>query len=94
MIQLNSHLRSIDIMKGIAMIMVILVHYEQSFNMCEWFYYLKMGCPIFFVCSGFGVMSLIKRKYSLLLENTNELHLFYYSRFKALAGSLTVFKNS
>ena len=31
----------IDIIKGIAMIMVIMVHYEQSFHICKWFQYLQ-----------------------------------------------------
>lgn len=83
--QLNGRIKAIDILKGIAMIMVILFHYEQGFGICKWFHYLQTGCPIFFVCSGFGIISLISRKYSSLVEDRNTLFSFYLSRFKSLA---------
>ena len=81
---MDKRLRSIDFMKGIAMIMIILVHYEQSFNLCKWFWYLQMGCPIFFVCSGFGIMSLIEKRYNGIIDKNN-YKAFYLSRLKALA---------
>lgn len=78
------HYKSIDILKGIAMIMVILVHYEQSFDICKYFHYLQHGCSIFFVCSGFGIISLINKKYPYIESNKNELRDYYFSRFKTL----------
>lgn len=78
-------IRSLDILKGIAMIMVIMVHLEQSFDLCKWFYYFQQGCPIFFVCSGFGIATLICRRYPLLNSDKIELKRYYFSRFKALA---------
>lgn len=80
----NRRLLSLDIIKGIAMIMVILVHYEQSFGLCSWFAYLQMGCPIFFVASGFNIMCLIHRQFGGCLNRQN-IRAFYYSRYKALA---------
>lgn len=79
--------KSIDILKGIAMIMVILVHYEQSFSMSNYYLgYLQKGCSIFFVCSGFGIISLINKKYTNMELNKKELIDYYFSRFKALAA--------
>ena len=68
------------------MIMIILVHYGQnfSFSVCEAFQYLQMGCPIFFVASGFGIMCLINNKYNGNLNKSNTRQ-FYGSRLKALA---------
>lgn len=80
----SKRIKSIDIIKGIAMIMVIMVHYEQSFGICKWFHYFQMGCPMFFVASGFGIMCLINRKFEGCLKKNN-VQQFYYSRFKALA---------
>lgn len=81
---LDKRYRAIDFMKGIAMIMVILVHYEQSFGLCHWFWYLQMGCAIFFLCSGFSIMSLINKKFNGVIDKTN-IKAFYFSRIKALA---------
>lgn len=83
--QLNNRVRAIDVFKGIAMIMVIMVHFEQSFGLCKWFRYFQMGCPIFFVCSGFGIMMLINRRYPSLSENKKAMKSFYLSRIKSLA---------
>ncbi|MCQ2440664.1 MAG: acyltransferase, partial [Clostridia bacterium] len=80
----NKRFVSIDIIKGIAMIMVILVHYQQNFEICKWFTFFRMGCPIFFVASGFGIMCLINKKYSGYLSKKN-IGNFYFSRLKALA---------
>lgn len=78
--------RSVDIIKGIAMIMVILVHYAQNYQIgiAKAFKYLQMGCPVFFVASGFGIMCLINSKFGGALNRKN-IAGFYYSRFKALA---------
>ncbi|MCR5742981.1 MAG: acyltransferase [Lachnospiraceae bacterium] len=77
---------SVDIVKGIAIIMVILTHYGQNYSIgiarvCN---YLRMGCPIFFVTSGFAIMCLINSRYKGTLNSKN-VGQFYYSRFKALA---------
>lgn len=68
------------------MIMVILCHYGQCFNLpvAHALQYCRMGCPIFFVASGFGVMCLINKRYNGELNITN-IRSFYLSRFKALA---------
>lgn len=66
------------------MIMVIMVHYEQSFHICKWFQYLQMGCPIFFVASGFNAMCFVMRNYDGCMNRQN-MKKYYYSRFKALA---------
>lgn len=83
---MSRRFRSVDIVKGVAMIMVILVHYGQNyfFNFAKAFEYLQMGCQLFFVASGFGIMCLINSKYDGLL-NKNNVKSFYYSRIKALA---------
>ena len=66
------------------MIMVIMVHYEQSFHLCKWFHYLQMGCPIFFAASGFGICGLINKKFGGSLDSQS-IKQFYFSRYKALA---------
>ncbi len=88
---------SIDIIKGIAMIMVILVHYGQCFDLDVGYalQYCRMGCPIFFVASGFGIMLLLYKRYNGELNSKNIFD-FYYSRMKALvpgwyAGIFIVF---
>lgn len=77
---------SIDIAKGIAMVMIILVHYAQNYqhSISRVFQYLQMGCPVFFVASGFGIMCHIKKRYNeeWSVDNTKK---FYKSRFIALA---------
>lgn len=80
---INKRFRSIDILKGIAIIMITIVHYEQSFNICKWCWYFQMGCPIFFVCSGFSIMCLINNKFSGKINKNNIMN-FYSSRLKAL----------
>lgn len=77
--------KSIDILKGIAIIMVILVHYNQQFsNGVKLFEYFQMGCPIFFVISGFSIALLISRKFEDI-ENRDTRKRFYLSRLKAIA---------
>ena len=78
--------RSVDIVKGIAMIMVILVHYGQNyyFSFAEAFGFFQMGCQVFFVASGFGIMCLINNRYGGQLTRNN-VKSFYCSRVKALA---------
>ena len=83
---MTTRYHSIDIIKGIAMIMVILCHYGQCFNLpvAHALQYCRMGCPVFFVASGFGIMCLINKRYNGELNITN-IRSFYLSRFKALA---------
>lgn len=54
-----THLAMVDWLKGIAIIMVILVHYAQSFTLMPWlqktFQFFQMGCQIFFVVSAFTI---------------------------------------
>ena len=77
---------SVDIVKGIAMIMVILVHYGQNYSIgiAKVCWYLQMGCPMFFVASGFGIMCLVNNRYKGALTTKN-IGQFYFSRFKSLA---------
>ena len=83
---MNTRYHSIDLIKGIAMIMVILCHYGQCFNIpvAHALQYCRMGCPVFFVASGFGIMCLINKRYNGDINKTN-IRSFYLSRFKALA---------
>ena len=76
---------SIDIIKGIAMIMIILCHYGQNYQIefVKSFVYLQMGCPIFFVVSGYGIKCLVDNKYNGKLTKKN-IKEFYISRLKAL----------
>lgn len=78
--------QSIDIIKGIAMIMIILVHYGQNYQLkiCEGMKYLQMGCPVFFVASGFGIMCLINKKFNGVINIENAKR-FYITRFMAFA---------
>lgn len=81
----NKRILSLDIIKGIAMIMVILVHYNQSFTSnITFFKYFQMGCQLFFVSSGFGAAKSFHKK----LENNNYAKAtkdFYISRVRAIA---------
>ncbi len=77
---------SVDIVKGIAMIAVILVHYGQNFNVgvARAFDFLSMGCAMFFVASGFSMMCFINNKFNNELNKSN-IKKFYILRFKSLA---------
>ena len=94
---MNNRYRSVDMIKGIAMLMVILSHYGQCFDSweCLVFQFFRMGCSVFFVASGFSIMCLLsKSKYTEL--NANNYLRFMSSRVKAFApgwylGILIVF---
>ena len=76
---------TLDILKGIAMIMVILVHYNQSFsNNIRLFSYCQMGCQIFFVMSGLGVAFSLSSRFN---HNrfVSQLIPFYKSRLLRIA---------
>lgn len=81
----RKNFKSVDILKGLAMVMVILVHYNQSFqNNISFFRFFQMGCQVFFVLSGFSIaMSFSKRlsgkKYVMASKS------FYLSRFSSIA---------
>lgn len=79
----KKRLLSLDVIKGIAMLMVILVHFEQNFHLCSLFNYFQMGCPIFFVASGFNIMCLVHRHFDGC-TNRQSIRAFYISRYKAL----------
>lgn len=82
----KKRIASIDIIKGIAMVMVILVHYNQSFRVANipLFRFCQMGCQVFFVASGFGIaISYINKiKYNTVRKATKD---FYISRIEAIA---------
>ncbi len=77
---------SIDVLKGIAMLMVVMVHYNQSFHAAHiaLFEFCQMGCQLFFVASGFGVAVSLTKK---LQKSTpgEAAKDFYISRIKAIA---------
>lgn len=75
---------SIDILKGIAIIMIILVHYNQNYlEGVRLLSFFQMGCPLFFVASGFGIAYLINGKY-INDNKTYDVKNFYLSRLKAI----------
>lgn len=76
---------SLDILKGIAMFMVILCHYNQKFTCSiRLFEFFQMGCQIFFVMSGFGVSFSLSKRIGKRL-GLSELMPFYKSRYKRIA---------
>lgn len=82
----DKRIKSIDILKGIAMLMVVLVHFNQSFpvNNVSLFRFGQMGCQIFFVVSGFG----IAKSFEKAIANnslTKASMSFYYTRFLNIA---------
>lgn len=82
---MKKRLESLDIIKGIAMIMVILVHYNQMYvNGINFFTFGQMGCQIFIVASGFGIALSLSRR---LKEKNNKKEIieFYKSRVKGIA---------
>lgn len=84
----QKRIASVDILKGFAMIMVILVHYNQSFRAANvpLFQFCQMGCQAFFVASGFGAaLSFTKKlKQHTFKAATKE---FYLSRLRAIGPS-------
>ena len=65
---MNNRLKSLDILKGIAITMVVLVHYNQSYaNNINAFKFGQMGCQVFFVLSGFSVTS----SFCKIIQNNN-----------------------
>lgn len=78
---------SLDILKGLAMIMVILHHYNQKFTCnVRLFEFFQMGCQIFFVMSGLGVSFSLSKRFGRRLD-LSELLPFYRSRYTRIAPS-------
>ena len=75
----GGRLETIDFMKGIAMLMVILVHSIQRFNNLFTIFNLfklgQLGCQLFFFCSGFLLMKTYKEE---------KFRWFLWKRYSAL----------
>ena len=71
--------------KGIAMVMMILVHANQSFDPnVKLFTFFQMGCQMFFVVSGFCAAMSFERR----LSNKNYISAtksFYVKKFESIA---------
>jgi len=82
----NKRYDSVDIIRGIAMIMIIILHYCTNFHITgiSLLDYFQMACPIFFVTSGFGIMCSINNKFDGRIDRSN-IFRFYISRYKSLA---------
>ena len=81
----SKRIQSLDIIKGIAMLMVILVHYNQTFaSEVRMFRFFQMGCQLFFVASGFVAAKsfLGKLSKSTFKEASKE---FYKARLASIA---------
>lgn len=80
----SKHILSIDILKGIAIWMVILVHSRQKFgNLHPWlriFDIGQMGCQMFFVISGFSAML----SYGRIAKQPHCAQKFYKKRVAAI----------
>lgn len=82
----NEKIRSISILKGIGMIMVLLVHSRQMFEGINKIFHLfsfgQMGTQLFFVISGFVLsMTWMKNK----LNNSAVIKSFYFKRYISIA---------
>lgn len=74
---------SIDILKGIAIWMIILVHSKQRFNLyplTEIFNIGQMGCQMFFVVSGFSAMG----SYARISQEPRSVWKFYEKRLRTI----------
>lgn len=68
---------TIDIMRGIAIIMVFLVHYGQTFGNPLFTRFGQMGCQMFFFISGYTC--------SHSLEKSKSIGVFYKKRYLSIA---------
>ena len=83
---MSRRLASLDMMKGLAMIMVILVHFNQSFsNGVDFFRFGQMGCQLFLVVSGFGACLSFEKKCKKETSFVNASKSFFLSRIKTIA---------
>lgn len=79
--------KAVDIIKGLAMVLVILVHYNQSFySNISLLRFFQMGCQVFFVASGFGAAASFSRKRNDTSYKVAS-KLFYISRLKSIVPS-------
>ena len=73
-------LRLVDVFKGIAIMLIVFVHYSQYFNVGSFFEEIskfgQMGCQIFFLMNSFTLI----RSYS----KTNHISSFYLRRIKRI----------
>lgn len=82
----NTHFKSVDIVKGIAIVMIILVHYNQSFvSNFSIFSFFSSGCQIFFVVSGFGSAISFSKKCDNNVSYKSASKVFYISRMISIA---------
>ena len=72
--------KDIQILRGVAVISVILFHLDKNI-----FKYGYIGVDIFFVISGFVISNLVHSKIS---ENTFNIREFYFMRFKRIVPAL------
>lgn len=81
----NRYFKAIDIIKGIAMVMVILVHYNQTFvSNISFLSFFSSGCQMFFVISGFGsAISFSKKCDNASYKSASKA--FYISRMISIA---------
>lgn len=89
----KNRLVSIDLLKGIAICMVILVHSRQQISnlssVFDIFKFGQMGCQIFFVVSGYS----IAQSWSKYRNKQKGIQSFYIKRFASIAPGyyLTIF---
>lgn len=78
---------SLDILKGLAMLMIVLHHYNQKFTCnVRLFEFFQMGCQIFFVMSGLGVSYSLSKRFEKHLDMSG-LMSYYKSRYRRIAPS-------
>ena len=80
MIRRISFRNDIQILRGIAVVSVILFHLDKNI-----FKYGYLGVDIFFVISGFVISNLV---YSKLADKTFSLSNFFFMRFKRIVPAL------
>ena len=81
----GQRLKSIDIIKGIAIVMIVLVHFNRLFSTnITVMRFGQMGCQMFFVVSGFGVAQSFERKFASFSFRKATFS-FYESRIKSIA---------
>ncbi len=80
----SKRLQALNIIKGISMLMVIMVHYNQGFTSnITLLKFFQTGCQMLFVVSGFGIARSFSNKHSGTYPKAGKA--FYISRLKAIA---------
>lgn len=82
--QQKKYYYSIDLIKCIAMLMVIIVHYNQQFDLFELFKFGQMGCQLFFVVSGYASAGSLSKD---IYVNSHSKCSFYKRRLLSIAPS-------